>query len=426
MASASNTLQGQAQAFMPILFQAGCAAVRHARRSSRRDRERSTRGDRVQGQALRRRRVVVKWCGSRSLAQEQELLPEGPVSGRESDRRPFDHGYPAATIETRNRLSMDQSINSYGAQIYGAQIASAPASPPPQPLEAEPHADEFFAPAEIVRYQTTRWRGVRIKTLQIIDRGRFEYSAKLQCHLLVAVEQGVRYDGETFVEGLPTSTVRNYSHKLIFVPAGRRFFGATRPRLLTRSICLYIDPQAVPVDPDLGFAEAELEPRMLFEHSEIWETVLKLKAQMGSANPSDRMYAEALGGLLAHELLRLHGTIPASRRVDRGGLAKWQQMRVMDFMEEHLAEDISLGVLADLVRLSSYHFLRSFKRSFGQPPHRYWTGRRIERAKALLANPRASITQVAFDVGFSGASAFSATFHRVTGRTPTDYRRGLE
>jgi AraC family transcriptional regulator len=43
-----------------------------------------------------------------------------------------------------------------------------------------------------------------------------------------------------------------------------------------------------------------------------------------------------------------------------------------------------------------------------------------------LANPRASITEIAFDVGFSAASVFSATFHRITGQTPTDYRRGLE
>jgi len=83
-------------------------------------------------------------------------------------------------------------------------------------------------------------------------------------------------------------------------------------------------------------------------------------------------------------------------------------------------------VLANLVRLSPYHFLRSFKQSFGEPPYRYWTGRRIERAKALLASPRTSVTEIALDVGFHGTSAFSATFHRVTGQTPTDYRRDLE
>ena len=95
-----------------------------------------------------------------------------------------------------------------------------------------------FHPAEIVKHQTARWRGVQVKTVQLISHEPFEYSFKQPCHLLVAVEQGVRYDGETFVEGLPTSTVRNYSHKLIFVPAGRRFFGAQSPRLLTRSLIM--------------------------------------------------------------------------------------------------------------------------------------------------------------------------------------------
>jgi AraC family transcriptional regulator len=238
--------------------------------------------------------------------------------------------------------------------------------------------------------------------------------------------QSSRAYDTTAREGLPKSTIRNYSRKLIFVPACRRFFGVQKPRLLTRSICLYIDPHTVLVDPDLRFAEADLQPRLLFEDGGLWETVLKLKAQIGSADPSDRIYGDALGGLLAHELLRLHGATPAWRRADRGGLASWQQRRVIDFMEEHLAEDISLNVLADLVRLSPYHFLRSFKQSFGEPPHRYWTARRIERAKALLANPRASITEIAFDVGFSATSPFSATFHRITGQTPTDYRRSLE
>ena len=315
---------------------------------------------------------------------------------------------------------MDPSIS-----LHQDPNASAIGALPPEALRRPLPAVEFF-PAEIVRHRTAHWRGVLAKTVQLISREPFEYSFKEQCHLLIAVEQGVRYDGETFIEGLPRSTLRNYSHKLVFVPAGRQFFGAQKPRLLTRSICLYIDPQTVLADPDLRFAEADLQPRLLFEDSGLWETALKLRAQIGSADPSDRMYGDALGGLLAHELLRLNGATPASRRADRGGLAAWQQRRVMDFMEAHLAEDISLHVLADLVRLSPYHFLRSFKQSFGEPPHRYWTARRIERAKALLANPRASVTEIALEIGFSATSAFSAAFHRITGQTPTDYRRGLE
>jgi AraC family transcriptional regulator len=176
-------------------------------------------------------------------------------------------------------------------------------------LGAEPV--DFF-PAEIVRHQTAHWRGVEMETIQAISHEPLEYSFKQQRHLLIAIEQGERYDGELLVEGLPTSTVRHCSHKLILVPAAKKFFGWQKPRQLTRSLCLYMDPRAGPADPDLGFAEADLRPRLLFEDPGIWQTVLKLKSQIGSANPSDHMYAEALGGLLAHELLRLHGTIPTS------------------------------------------------------------------------------------------------------------------
>src|SRR5262249_49762896 len=272
-----------------------------------------------------------------------------------------------------------------------------------------------------------RWGGVRAKTMQIINHEPFEYRFKQQYHLLIAVEQGVCHEAETFIEGLPISTVRNCSHRLMFIPAGRMFFGTQRPRLLTRAICLYIAPYTVPVDPDFRFAEAELQPRLLFEDAGLWETVRKLKAQIGSADPAARLYAEALGGLLSVELLRLQKVrAPASRPSPRGGLAAWQQKRVMEFIEEHLSEEVSLNVLADLVRFSQYLFLRSFKQSCGEPPYRYWTSRRIERAKALLANPRTSVTEIALGVGFRGASAFSATFHRVTGQTPTDYRRDLE
>jgi AraC family transcriptional regulator len=77
------------------------------------------------------------------------------------------------------------------------------------------------------------------------------------------------------------------------------------------------------------------------------------------------------------------------------------------------------------VGLSTYHFCRAFKQSFGIPPYRYHTSRRINRAKALLANPAPSVTNIGLAVGFSETSSFTAAFRKATGLTPTAYHRSL-
>jgi AraC family transcriptional regulator len=315
-------------------------------------------------------------------------------------------------------------MDSLVSSARGRDVFPADASPPGAVRPQVPTVD--FLPAEIVRHQLGRWRGIHVETIQVVSHERFEYSFRHKHHLLIAIEYGARYDGELLVEGLPRSRARNCSHKLILIPAGRRFFGWQRPQQLTRSTCLYIDPAAVAVDPDCRFDEADLEARMLFDDSGLWQTIAKLKGQIGSGDPSGGLYAEALGGILAYELLRPQRASPASTPQRRGGLAAWQQRRVIEFMEAHLAENVSLNALADLVRLSPYHFVRSFKQSFGEPPHRYWSIRRMEHAKTLLASAQTSITEIALDLGFSTTSGFSSTFRRLVGQTPTDYRRALE
>jgi AraC family transcriptional regulator len=86
-------------------------------------------------------------------------------------------------------------------------------------------------------------------------------------------------------------------------------------------------------------------------------------------------FAQALGVVISHELMRRHTAKPVAKPEARGGLAAWQERTVVAYIEDLLAEPISLATLAQLARLSPYHFSRAFKQSFGRPPHRYHTGR---------------------------------------------------
>src|SRR3979490_1310543 len=101
-----------------------------------------------------------------------------------------------------------------------------------------------------------------------------------------------------------------------------------------------------------------------------------------------------------HELIRPERTTSSVARPLRGGLPAWQQKRVMEFIEAHLAEEISLAALAELAGLSVFHFARAFTQSFGVPPHRYHMARRMARARSLLQMPTLSVTQLGAQIGF--------------------------
>jgi AraC family transcriptional regulator len=305
-----------------------------------------------------------------------------------------------------------------------------PAGRPITEYNPHPHLESRslvdISPSEIVRRHSAAWSGLHVETVQVMRHAPFEYGFRAPHHLLIAAEFGERYDGETFVDGLPRSTLRDFTHKLTFVPAGHQFRGWQLPRVLTRTTYFYIDPRGPLADPALRFGEIEFKPRLFFDDHDLWETALKLKSLVENPGSMQRQYAEALGIALTHELVRINGDAALRAPVSRGGLACWQQKRVAAYIEEHVADNIPLAILAEIARLSPYHFSRSFKRSFGMPPRKYHATRRIERAKQLLANRERSVTAIALESGFGETSTFTAAFHRLTGQTPSRYRRNLD
>lgn len=273
-------------------------------------------------------------------------------------------------------------------------------------------------PTEGMIRRRAAWRGMAVETVNLTRHGRVEFRFRAPVHLLVLLETGARSDGLTFVEGLPASALRDYQRKLILVPAGHEFVDWQETRSVPRLAFFYFDPNVLPLEDDTLVA-----PRLFFDDAELWRTALKLKSAIEGPRSGDRSYCEALGVVLAHDLARFAAGDRRPRRHLRGGLAAWQQQAVMRHIDERLAEQVPLAMLAGLARLSTYHFSRAFKQSFGMPPHRFHCHRRIERAKALLMNREMSVTQVGVTLGFSSASSFTMAFRKVTGMAPSDYRR---
>jgi AraC-like DNA-binding protein len=126
--------------------------------------------------------------------------------------------------------------------------------------------------------------------------------------------------------------------------------------------------------------------------------------------------------LLAH-VARTYCGMVMVQRVQRGGLAPWQERRAKELLMARLNGEVTLEVLAQECGLSRSHFARAFKTTTGLPPHRWLLDRRIERARELLLNSPLPIADVADLCGFADQSHFTRVFTNALGVSPGEWRR---
>jgi AraC family transcriptional regulator len=282
-----------------------------------------------------------------------------------------------------------------------------------------------ISPQELVRRRVITCGGLTAECVQTVSHAKIECSFYGPTHLLVIYEDGARTDGQTCIQGMPRATLRRFARKFTLVPAGHQYREWHEVRVLSRLMYLYFDPTKLNLQSDDALSRILLTPRLFFEDEGLWHTAMNVKNLIEQPELREEPYFQALGTVIAYRLLRRHKSDTRDQSPTRGGLAAWQQRITLAYIEEHISERIELGTLADLVRLTPFHFCRAFKQSFGMPPIRYQAKRRIEQAKLLLATPTMSMTEIGLTIGFGCSSSFTAAFRKATGFTPTEFQRSL-
>src|SRR5258708_19127205 len=182
-----------------------------------------------------------------------------------------------------------------------------------------------ITPQHAVARRGEAWRGIAAEIVQATSHEPVEYRFKAPVHLLIVYEQGVRHEGETFIESLPRSTLRDVTRKLTFVPAGHEYRESQHPRVPARSLYFYVDPTALPFASEPAWSDVPMAPRLFFEDASLWGTAIKLMRVLQETDSSDRLYVEALGCVLAHELAQFGRSGARNKKtVVRGGLSSWQ------------------------------------------------------------------------------------------------------
>ncbi|MEG4804744.1 helix-turn-helix domain-containing protein [Microcoleus sp. ARI1-B5] len=173
---------------------------------------------------------------------------------------------------------------------------------------------------------------------------------------------------------------------------------------------------------DMNPDRLELLPEFRTRDRQIESIGMMLLSELQQENLGQNLYIESLSNILAVHLLRQYFTAKPRLTIYEGGLTERQLLQVLEYINEHLSQDIKLADLAALLGMSQFHFSHMFKVAIGIAPYQYLLQQRVERAKELLKQKERSIMEIALECGFNSHSHLSKHFRQLTGMTPTAYR----
>lgn len=273
--------------------------------------------------------------------------------------------------------------------------------------------------------RSSQWRGVQVEFSRLHLPAEYEFVWNGSLHYL-ALHDLILADGEMVVDDIPPVPAGDLRDKMTYVPAtcGLRGWAKPVPRQNTFTV-VYFDPEVMENELQQESASVELRSLIYFNEPGLLSTMKKLEAAMFAASSSTpTLYVETLGLVAALETFHLQRVL--NHRDSRlGTLTTMQERVVREFIEENLGADFGLDDLASVVGLSRYHFSRRFKATFGIPPHRFVTERKLEKARYMLSRTRLSIADIAAATGFNSMANFIRTFREIQGIPPNTYRRSI-
>ena len=190
-----------------------------------------------------------------------------------------------------------------------------------------------------------------------------------------------------------------------------------------RRIIVEVDLQRLS-DPGLQECVRQLpqQTEVEFRDEGLSAVLRSMVAEAASGSPNGQLYAQSLSLGVALRLQQ-RGASRGRAGVERGKLTAAQVQRLDEWIEVHLAQDISLAQLAQVAGFSAAHFVRLFKNSLGCAPYHHVLAVRLARARHLLLASELPITTIAVETGFASQSHLTTAFVRAYKTPPGQLRR---
>jgi AraC family transcriptional regulator len=243
-------------------------------------------------------------------------------------------------------------------------------------------------------------------------------------HTLVIVMPAQRLDAEFIADGKKRCLQFDRTHHdcISLVPAQLPNRSSWQQEAIF-TVC-HLEPNFIArvaheaIDPD----RVELKLTLQTSDPLIWQICWSLNNILKTDASNSCLYAESMATAIAAHLLQFYATRQYALREYPDGLPTAKLKQAIEYINEHLSEDISLGKIATELDISHYYLCKLFKQSLGMTPHAYLVQQRVERSIVLLERREYRIIDIAMACGFANPSHFARCFRRQLGISPKQFR----
>jgi AraC family transcriptional regulator len=292
----------------------------------------------------------------------------------------------------------------------------------PSPTDAAAFALKYQG-AIAVKQQQKSWTGVSANLAQVLCSGPLHVDLLADKARLSVVLEEVGGSLEVRATNMRTDhEADRLPQPLSMIRAGLDAYGCAVSMRYVRHLTLQFDLVRLARlrDDELDLSNA-FAPRLMFHDRTIMQLAQLFAEECADDGSHCWLYGDNLSVALLLVLSRLGKSRPSA--VAKGRLAPWQVRRVTDYLMAHLAEDVELRQISDLVQLSRSYFSRAFKTSTGLAPHQWLLKARIAKAQELLLTSDRPLAQIAIHLGFADQAHFTRTFARMVGESPGAWQR---
>lgn len=277
-------------------------------------------------------------------------------------------------------------------------------------------------PVDLDAFKRKSWPEVTVTYVRIAAPAlyRFNYKSQSPCIILNDL---YRLDGETAAAGLQVSRKRDLRGKLTFIAPGGALEGWGKIEKPAAYTIAQLEPSfSRRLPTELGGPMACIE----FDDYGLRAVMQRFYMLLVDGSIDIAGYASTLAELAVFDIARMisQNAVKESKG-GKGPLSPGVVRGLTAYIEDRLAEDVTVSELAAHVGLNRFYFIHAFKRALGKTPHQYVIQQRVERAKQLLAERSLSISEIALRTGFGDSIQMTRSFKRVLGATPSAIRRSV-